>query len=68
MTPLQALRSATIEPARLLEADDETGSLEAGKYADIVAVAGDPTEDIKALRNILFVMKGGTVYRNKLGQ
>ncbi len=66
MTPLQALRSATIESARLLEAEDEIGSLEAGKYADIVAVNKDPTEDIKALRNILLVMKGGKVYRNNL--
>ncbi|MDE0158253.1 MAG: amidohydrolase family protein [Gammaproteobacteria bacterium] len=66
MTPLQALRSATIEPARMLEAEDEIGSLEVGKYADIVAVDSDPTEDIKALRNILLVMKGGKVYRNLL--
>ena len=66
MTPLQALRSATIETARLLEAQAEIGSLEQGKYADIVAVDKDPTEDIKALRNILLVMKGGQVYRNNL--
>ena len=66
MTPLQALRSATIETAKLLEAEDETGTLEQGKYADIVAVDRDPTQDIKALRNILLVMKGGKVYRNKL--
>ena len=66
MTPLQALRSATVETARMLEAEDEIGSLDAGKYADIVAVDKDPTEDIKALRNILLVMKGGKVYRNKL--
>ena len=66
MTPLQALRSATIETARMLEAEDEIGSLEQGKYADIVAVDRDPTKDIKALRNILLVMKGGKVYRNKL--
>ena len=66
MTPLQALRSATIETARLLEAEDEIGSLETGKYADIVALDKDPTKDIKALRNILLVMKGGTVYRNLL--
>ena len=66
MTPLQALRSATIETARLLDAEDEIGTLEAGKYADIVAVDRDPTKDIKVLRNILLVMKGGKVYRNKL--
>ena len=66
MTPLQALRSATIEPARLLEAEDKIGSLETGKYADIVALDKDPTQDISALRNILLVMKGGKVYRNNL--
>ena len=66
MTPLEALRSATVETARMLEAQDEIGTLEAGKYADIVAVDRDPTKDIKALRNILLVMKGGKVYRNKL--
>ncbi|MFT7459190.1 MAG: imidazolonepropionase-like amidohydrolase, partial [Planctomycetota bacterium] len=48
-------------------ADAETGSLEVGKYADIIAVSSDPAEDIKALRNILLVMKGGEVYRNDLG-
>ena len=68
MTPLQALRSATMAPATMLGAENEIGSLAAGKFADIVAVDRDPTEDIKALRNILLVMKGGRVYRNRLGQ
>ena len=68
MTPLQALRAATIEPARMLVADAEIGSLEVGKYADILAVPEDPTEDIKALRDIRFVMKGGRIYRNELGR
>lgn len=66
MTPLQALRSATIETARLLEAEADIGSLEAGKYADILALDSDPVKDIKALRNIVMVMKGGTVYRSEL--
>ena len=68
MTPLQALRSTTIGAAMLLEAEDEIGSLEEGKYADILAVDKDPTKDIRALRNILLVMKGGKVYRNLLEQ
>jgi imidazolonepropionase-like amidohydrolase len=64
MTPLQALRSATLETARMLDASDDIGSLSPGKYADIVAVDADPLEDISALRTIGFVMKGGTVYRH----
>lgn len=68
MEPIEALRSATIEPARLLGIEDETGSLEPGKYADIIAVTENPAEDISALRNIVFVMKGGTVYRNEISE
>jgi len=68
MTPLQALRSGTIETARMLGAEDEIGLLEVGKYADIVVLAEDPTQDIKALRDIRLVMKGGEVYRNDLGE
>lgn len=66
MTNLQALRSATIETARMLGAEKQIGSIEVGKYADIVALASDPTEDIKALRTIQLVMKGGHIYRNEL--
>ena len=64
MTPLQALRSATTETARMLDAEDDIGRLEVGKYADIVAVPADPTQDISALRSLNFVMKGGVVYRH----
>lgn len=66
MTPLQALRAATIEPARMLGAEADIGSLEVDKYADIVALAADPTGDIKALRDIRLVMKGGEIYRSEL--
>lgn len=64
MTPLDALRSATLQTARMLAADDEIGSISVGKYADIVAVSANPLEDISALRSISFVMKGGEVYRD----
>jgi imidazolonepropionase-like amidohydrolase len=63
MTPLQALRSATIESATMLRAQKDVGSLEAGKYADILAVNADPLKNISALRNIVMIMKGGAVYR-----
>jgi len=64
MTPAQALRAATIEPARMLGVDNEVGVLKAGFYADIVALDADPTADIAALRTIGFVMKGGKVIRD----
>ena len=66
MTPLEALRAATIEPARMLGAESDIGSLEVGKYADIVALVADPTKDVAALRTILLVMKGGQIYRDSL--
>ena len=64
MTPAQALRAATWNPARLLGADKDVGSLKAGKYADIIALSADPLLDIHALRTIGLVMKGGTVLKN----
>ena len=64
MTHLQALRSATIEPATMLDVSDELGSIATGKLADIIAVEEDPTRDISALRSIRMVMKGGKVVRN----
>jgi imidazolonepropionase-like amidohydrolase len=65
MTPLQALRSATIETATLLGSAKDTGSLEVGKLADMVGVDRDPTADIAALRTIGFVMKDGRAVRNE---
>lgn len=68
MTPIQALRAATIASATLLGAQANIGSLEAGKYADILAVTADPLKNISALRNVAMIMKGGTVYRNDLAR
>jgi imidazolonepropionase-like amidohydrolase len=64
MTPLQALQSATTQSALMLGMDADLGSLSAGKFADIDALDADPLKDIRALRNIGFVMKGGVVVRD----
>jgi imidazolonepropionase-like amidohydrolase len=64
MTPMQAIQSATSVAAALLDQQGELGSVEAGKLADIVAVAGDPLKDIAELERVKFVMKGGTVYKD----
>ena len=63
MTPLQAIRSATVNAADLIGHPELFGSIKAGKSADIIAVAGDPLADIRVLENVAFVMKEGTVYK-----
>ena len=63
MTPAQAIRSATVSAAELLGVQDKVGTIEAGKFADIVAVPGDPLADVGLLEKVDFVMKGGVVYR-----
>lgn len=62
MTPAQAIRSATQSGAKLLRMDDEVGTLEMGKQADLVAVKGNPLQDVKLLEKVDFVMKGGWIY------
>lgn len=63
MTPMAAIRSATAVAAELLGWQDRLGTIEAGKLADIIAVAGDPLTDIGALEKAAFVMKAGVVYK-----
>jgi len=64
MTPLAAIQTATINAADLLGWSKQIGTLEPGKWADMVAVDGDPTKDVTTLEHIKFVMKAGTVYKN----
>ena len=64
MTPMEAIRSATVVPAQLLGWSDRIGTIEPGKFADIIAVSGDPLTDISQPEHIKFVMKGGVVYKN----
>ena len=63
MPPLEVLRSATLSAADLIGISDKTGTIEKGKWADIVAVDGDPVADIRVMGNVKFVMKAGVVYR-----
>ncbi len=64
MTPIEALRAATVNGAELLGRSSDIGTIEAGKYADIIAVDGDPLADITAMEKVVFVMKGGEVYKS----
>ena len=68
LTPLQAVQAATIHAAALLDANSDIGAIEAGKYADIIAVRHNPLEDIKTLDNIPWVLKGGVVYKDEREQ
>src|SRR6266436_1787577 len=68
MSPARAIQSATIVNAEALGWQDQIGSIEKGKYADLVAVSGDPLADIAELQRVKFVMKGGRIIRNELTQ
>ena len=63
MTPIQAIQSATTVAAQLLDQQDKLGAIETGKIADIVAVSGDPLQDITELQRVQFVMKAGEVFK-----
>jgi imidazolonepropionase-like amidohydrolase len=64
MPPMEAIASATSVAAEFLGIADTHGSLEAGKQADVIAVPGNPLDDIRSMERVLFVMKGGTVYKS----
>jgi imidazolonepropionase-like amidohydrolase len=64
MTPAQAIRGATSNAADLIGRSKEVGTIEPGKYADIIAVSTDPLTDVRSLEHVDFVMKGGKVYKD----
>lgn len=63
MSPMQAIQSATSRPAEMLDRSEDLGVVATGAYADLIAVAGDPTKDVTELERVLFVMKGGEVFK-----
>ena len=63
MTPAEAIRAATVRAADLLGVGDQVGRITEGLQADLVAVSGNPYEDVSVLEHVEFVMKGGVVYR-----
>lgn len=67
MPEIEAIRTATLNAAELLGIQDQVGALAEGQWADLIAVEGDPSNDIRALNEVAFVMKGGEVYRRPEG-
>jgi imidazolonepropionase-like amidohydrolase len=66
MTPMQAIRAGTSVASELLGWSDTAGTVEGGKWADLVAVSGNPLKDITELQKVKFVMKGGVIFKNEL--
>ena len=63
MTPLEAIQAATLRASELLAMTGQIGTLQAGDYADVIAVQGDPLADIGFMENVVFVMKGGEILK-----
>jgi imidazolonepropionase-like amidohydrolase len=68
LTPARAIQSGTMINAEALGWQDQIGSIDKGKYADLIAVSGDPLADITELQRVKFVMKGGKVIKNDVPQ
>ena len=68
LTPARAILSATAWAAELLDRQKDVGTLQAGRYADLIAVPGDPLQDVRVLERVPFVMKGGTVIKDELSR
>jgi imidazolonepropionase-like amidohydrolase len=66
LTPLEAIRAATVSAADLIGWTDKVGAVETGLFADLIAVQGDPTVDIQVLQKVVFVLKGGKVITNDI--
>ena len=66
LTPVQALQAGTINAAELMGWSERIGSITKGKFADMVAVKGDPLADIRTLQHVQFVMKDGVVYKDEI--
>ena len=68
MSPMEAIQSATSRAAEMLDSKGDLGVLAPGAYADIIAVAGDPLQNIAELQRVRFVMKNGEVFKNDFGK
>jgi imidazolonepropionase-like amidohydrolase len=68
LTPVQALQAGTVNAADLMGWSDRVGTIAAGRFADLVAVRGDPLADVTVLQHVGFVMKDGVVYKDEFAQ